>query len=50
MQATRHDTFDAFMEQNQDLLSRNVLAKWYSSERLQSDLARSVFLMPDAAA
>lgn len=50
MEATRHDTFDAFIEQNQDLLSGNVLAKWYSPERLRSDLARTVFLMPDAAA
>jgi len=49
-QATRYETFDDFIAQNQDLLSSNVLARWYSTERLQSDLARSVFLMPDAAA
>jgi hypothetical protein len=50
MDATRHDTFDAFIEENQDLLSGNILAKWYTPERLRSDLARTVFLMPDAAA
>lgn len=50
MGATSHDTFDEFIGQNQDLLSANVLAKWYSPERLQSDLARAVFLMPDVAA
>jgi hypothetical protein len=39
-----------FVEENQDLLSGNILAKWYTPERLRSDLARTVFLMPDAAA
>lgn len=50
MEVTRHDDFDAFIAQNQDLVSGNILEKWYSPERLQSDLARSIFLMPDAAA
>jgi len=50
MEATRHETFDDFIEQNQDLLSDSVLAKWYSPERLRSDLARTIFLMPDAVA
>ena len=50
MEATRYETFDDFIAQNMDLLSGNILAKWYSPERLQSDLARTVFLMPDAAA
>ena len=50
MEASRHETFDKFIAQNQDLLSGNVLARWYSPERLRSDLARTVFLMPDAAA
>ena len=50
MEATRHDTFDDFITQNQDLLAGDVLAKWYSAERLGSDLARTVFLMPDVAA
>ena len=49
MDATRQDSFEAFIAQNRDLLSNDLLAKWYSPERLKSDLARSVFLMPDAA-
>ena len=50
MQAKPSADFDEFIAQNQDLLSGNVLAKWYTPERLQSDLARNVFLMPDVAA
>lgn len=50
MEASRHETFDKFIAQNRDLLSGNVLARWYSPERLRSVLARTVFLMPDAAA
>lgn len=50
MQTTPNNSFDVFISQNQDLLSGNPLQKWYSPERLQSDLARSVFLMPDVAA
>jgi hypothetical protein len=50
MQTTPTDSFDAFISQNQDLVTGNPLLKWYSPERLQSDLARSVFLMPDVAA
>lgn len=47
--ADRHEKFDDFIAQNQDLLSADLLAKWYSPKRLQSDLARTLFLMPDAA-
>ena len=49
MEASRHDSFDAFIAHNQDLLSSDILARWYSPERLGSDMARTVFLMPDAA-
>ena len=47
MEVTRHNTFDEFIEQNQDLLSRDVLERWYMPERLKSDLARTVFLLPN---
>ena len=47
MGTTEHSNYDDFISQNQDLLSKDVLAKWYSPERLRSDLARNVFLMPD---
>jgi hypothetical protein len=50
MKTGPHGSFEAFMAENPDLVSGNPLEKWYSRERLQSDLARSVFLMPDAAA
>lgn len=42
--------FDMFLEQNRDLLSGNVLARWYSADRLNSEAARHAFLMPDIAA
>ena len=48
MRTTRHSDYDDFIAQNQDLMSKDLLRKWYSPERLQSDLARTVFLMPDA--
>ena len=38
---------DDFIAHNPDLLSRDVLKTRYSAERLKSDLARQVFLMPD---
>jgi len=37
---------DTFVARNPDLLSKSVLKRWYSDERLQSDLARQVFLLP----
>jgi len=48
MQTCRHDDCDDFLAQNQDLMSKDFLLQRYSAERLQSDLARHVFLMPDA--
>ena len=38
--------FDAFVSKSPDFLSKNALGKWYTSERQQSDLARTVFLLP----
>ncbi|MBF9032885.1 hypothetical protein HKCCE2091_01430 [Rhodobacterales bacterium HKCCE2091] len=38
---------DAFIARNPDLLSPDVLSRFYSPARLSSPLARSVFLMPD---
>lgn len=40
---------DAFIALNPDLLSRSVLDGWYTDERLQSDIARQVFLLPQKA-
>ena len=50
IETTVHGSYDEFLEKNPDLFERNVLTKWYSPARLQSDLARSVFLMPDSVA
>ena len=50
LDASQPENFEEFIADNQDLLSKNVLAKRYSSERLASDLARTAFLLPDLAA
>ena len=50
MQQSTGDSFEAFMTENQDLISGNVLKKWYTDDRLQSDMARQMSLMPDVAA
>ena len=47
MRTTEHTDYDGFISQNRDLLSTDILQKWYAPERLRSDLARSVFLLPD---
>jgi hypothetical protein len=43
--STKKD-FQEFLVENQDLLSKNVLGKWYSSEQLESEFARTHFLLP----
>ena len=43
-------TFDSFLATNNDLLDKDVLETWYSSERLGSELARSQFVLPDKVA
>lgn len=40
--------FATFAEQNADVMSKAALAGWYAESRLHSDLAREVFLMPQA--
>lgn len=47
MARDRGATFAAFLEDNRDLVSGNLLGRWYSRERLVSPAARSAFLMPD---
>ena len=36
-----------FLNHNRDLLQSSVLKQWYSPARLDSDLARSTFLLPE---
>lgn len=38
--------FEEFVSANPDLMSKSALAGWYSDERLHSDTARRVFLLP----
>lgn len=46
---TKQSNFAEFLEKNEDLLSKEVLSKWYSDEQLNSDLARTHFLLPNLA-
>jgi hypothetical protein len=41
--------FEDFALANPDLMDTKVLERWYAPERLSSDLARRVFLLPEAA-
>ncbi|MEZ5725940.1 MAG: hypothetical protein R3E47_12810 [Paracoccaceae bacterium] len=41
--------FEVFVSANPDLLSKNLLEKWYGDERLHTELARTVFLLPEVA-
>ena len=45
------DEWTAFKSDNEDLFQRGnvILRKYYRQETLDSDLARRVFLLPDAA-
>jgi len=49
MRTTPHTNYDQFLSENADLLNRDVLGRWYSAKRLESETARQVFLMPDIA-
>jgi len=48
--AANPSSFEEFLAQNEDLLSKGVLDKWYSSEQLETDFARTHFLLPGRAA
>jgi hypothetical protein len=47
---TSESGFDEFLASNEDLLSREALGKWYSCDELQSEFARTHFLLPTKAA
>ncbi len=49
MENTQVKGFDAFVSANPDLMSKMVLDRWYTDERLHSKLARGIFLLPSAA-
>jgi hypothetical protein len=41
--------FDSFARANADLLGKSALSRWYPSERLATDAARRIFLLPEPA-
>ena len=47
MESSAYDSFDDFIEHHPDLFSPGLLQRFYSPERLASDVARKVFVMPD---
>lgn len=47
---TEKSGFEEFLAKNQDLMSKGVLGKWYSPEQLNSEFARTHFLLPSRAA
>ena len=42
--------FATFLARNEDLLARDLLARWYTHDELRSEFARSHFLLPTGAA
>ena len=47
MEAAPGESFDDFVERYPELLSPDILHRYYRPERLDTDLAREAFLMPD---
>ena len=47
--ARAFDGFEDFADANPDLMDKTVLERWYAPERLRSDIARRVFVLPEAA-
>jgi hypothetical protein len=45
--AGRFDDFEPFARANPDLMDKAVLGRWYAPERLHSDTARRIFLLPE---
>lgn len=47
MQQRPEADFAALVDAFPELLDKHCLARWYSRERLQSDVARTAFVLPD---
>ncbi len=45
--ARDYEDFAAFAAANPDLMTRSALDRWYSPQRLGSELARLTFILPD---
>ena len=41
-----HPDFESFARDNDDLLEKSALERWYTRDRLHSDIARTTFLLP----
>ena len=41
------EDFGAFATANYDLMEKSALSRWYTPERLNSERARKVFVLPD---
>jgi hypothetical protein len=46
--AGRYANFEAFIEDNPQLMDKSILERWYAPERLLSDIARKTFVLPNA--
>jgi hypothetical protein len=46
--AGRYESFEAFAAANPAVMHKSVLTQWYTAERLESDVARGTFVLPDA--
>lgn len=49
LSADTNQSFERFVRSNPDLMSKDILTKWYSKERLHSETALKTFLLPDVA-
>lgn len=47
--SSKTSAFEAFIAENPDLMAKTALSQWYPQERLNSALARRIFLLPDVA-
>lgn len=47
--SSNESDFNTFIQANADLLNRDVLERWYSTEQLHSEFARKHFLLPTKA-
>jgi len=47
MQSGSYDDFEAFIQANDDLVSKGTLGRWYSPGRLGLEAARRTFVLPD---
>ena len=45
--AAKFEDYDAFAAANPDLLDKRVLARWYGPDKLRTEVARRMFVLPD---